>query len=347
MKSNKEIKKKLYLVSSFAEAPILLDKLKGQDSYIIVIFDSYDLYKLLIELNFDSSNIHYVEKVNQSSRKPLTYFKARKYYLSKLIELKSICNDVIEVHCFHIFGNLFCFQLANKILNNVNSIYIYECIKFDKVIAISQYPQWLVRSLLVKFLYGRGSQITVTPHKYLESFDMNKYGDAKKIISFEKCQKIRKYSPISNIYCHEHKFTHIFFDQPIVNYGRTSEKDYYEFIESIKKTYSNEISNNKFCIKLHPGNHSDLRFYKGLKILPSYIPSECLKVNEETTWVAISSSTLWIRNQAKKIALINLVKFKSDKIKNYIKDSIVMNFDKEVSVPLDFTDLQKISQIIK
>ena len=146
MKSNKEIQKKLYLVSSLAEAPILLDKLKGQDSYIIVIFDSYDLYKLLIELNFDSSNIHYVEKVNQSSRKPLTYFKARKYYLSKLIELKSICNDVIEVHCFHIFGNLFCFQLANKILNNVNSIYIYECIKFDKVIAISQYPQWLVRS---------------------------------------------------------------------------------------------------------------------------------------------------------------------------------------------------------
>lgn len=332
--------KTLFLVSSFAEAPILLDKLKDTNFYIIIIFDSYDLYKFILKLGFDSKKIHYVKKVNQSISKPLNYFKARKYYLAKIKELKNLCNDVDDIHCFHIFGNLFCFKLIYEVLNNVKNIYIYECIKFNEMIEIFQYPEWFARHILVKFLYGKGSKITVTPHKYLESFNIKKFGQAAKIISFYDCQQIRKDSPIASIFNYEHDYTCIFFDQPIVNYGRTTEEEYLKFMKNIREIFLEEISNNKFCVKLHPGNHSDLRFYEGLHIIPSYIPSECLNINKDSLWLAISSSTLWINNQAKKIALINLLDFKSNKTKEYIRKSVVMNFDNNVFIPKDLTDLK-------
>ena len=91
-------------------------------------------------------------------------------------------------------------------------------------------------------------------------------------------------------------------------------------------------------MKLHPGNYSDLDFYKGLEIIPSYIPSECLEADKNSIWLAISSQTLWTNNDAK-IALIDLINYESELSQKYIKESLLVKH-KQVLIPKSFEDLR-------
>ena len=69
----------------------------------------------------------------------------------------------------------------------------------------------------------------------------------KKIISFDECQIIRKNFNIRDYFSFPNSYTHIFFDQPVVNYGRVSKEEYTIFINNIKKHFSDEIKNKLLC----------------------------------------------------------------------------------------------------
>ena len=53
---NNKVKKKLYLISSFSEISLFLNRLEEADDYKIVIFDNLDVYKFLLELDFSGLN---------------------------------------------------------------------------------------------------------------------------------------------------------------------------------------------------------------------------------------------------------------------------------------------------
>ena len=282
--------------------------------------------------------IFYVNKPHQTFKIPSTYFKARRHYKQKIGYLQKILKEIDTIDCFHIYGNIFCYQLIKKIISPKTRLNIFESLKLESQIKLQSFPQWLARYIMVIFVYGFKSRIVVTPHKYLESFDINYLNCKKKIYSFDDCLEIRKSSPIREFFKYNHEYTHIFFDQPLVNYGRITPEKFSDFIEKIKEVYAKEISEKKFCVKLHPGNHSNLEFYDNLELIDPHIPSECLLINEKSTWISVSSQTLWNINNAMKISLINLIEFNSEPIRDYIRESMV-SIGEEVFQPNNFKEL--------
>lgn len=329
----------LFLISSFGEISLMLNEAKNFLSTNIVVFDNKDLYKFLLKLEFKNSQIHFIRKPGHSIKNPISYIKARNFYNKNLKFFEKKYKDIKKIYCFHIYGNIFCYKLIKRITRKESEVYIYECLKFSKSNKIKYYPELLARSIILFFIYGIYARVFITEHKFFETFKIDSIRCKKKIISFDECQIIRKNFNIRDYFSFPNSYTHIFFDQPVVNYGRVSKEEYTMFINNIKKHFSDEIKNKSFCVKLHPGNYSDLDFYKGLEIIPSYIPSECLEADKNSIWLAISSQTLWTNNDAKKIALIDLINYESELSQKYIKESLLIKH-KKVFIPKSFKDLR-------
>ncbi len=338
---NRNDARTLFLISSFGEVSLLLNEINKVSFSNIVVFDNEDLYRFLKTLDFKNHEIDFVRKPKHSIKNPLSYVKARIYYKKKINSLSKKFRGIKKIHCFHIYGNIFCYKLAKKIISHDSEFLSYECLKFSRSNKLIHYPQFIARTIMIIFLHGINAKVFPTEHKYLETFDLSSIKCNLRTIKFNECQKIRKVFSIRKYFSYSHSYSHVFFDQPVVNYGRVTDQEYSTFMNKIKKHYSDEIKNKRFCIKLHPGNHSDIKFYDGLEIIPSFIPSECLETNINSVWLAISSQTLWANNDAKKIALINLIKYESAISQSYILESLLIKH-KNVLIPETFEDLKKI-----
>jgi hypothetical protein len=335
----------LYLVSSFGEISLLLNAINNNPSPNIVVFDNKDLFSFLMELDLDSKKIYFVKKAKHSIKNPFSYVHARYYYKKKIKYFSEKFKDIKIAHCFHIYGNIFCYKLAKEILVSDSKLFSYECLKFTKKQSMYDYPINFLRTIMLIFIYGRNVKVFPTKHKFFEMFNIKNIKCQKSTILFNECQEIRQNFSMTSFFSYSHPFTHIFFDQPVVNYGRVSESEYINFFEEIKKHYHQEIKLGKFCVKLHPGNHSDLKFYDGIELIPSFIPSECLETDNKSNWLAISSQTLWANNKAKKIALINLINYVNNDTRLYIRESLLTKY-KTIAIPKDFNALKSLEDNI-
>jgi hypothetical protein len=343
----------LLLITSYGEVPLLINTLSDLENdntnAMIVIFENEDLkkfFEILKKSKFKSiSKIHLVRRYPRK-KYIKNYFAERRYYkhcLNKLNNLQSIK----LVYCFSIYQNGFCCLTVNKFLNQAENIFIYEPVAFAVQKRYGHSITNLLRKILNLYIYDGCVSSKGLGHKNIDIMSRKILSNSK--VSFFNSQKtLMKKSKIdvSKFFKYNHSYTAIFFEQPLVNYGRVSDRSYLDFINKLKEVFKKEVGQKKFAVKLHPGNHSNRKFYDGLQIIDGYIPSECIDQNSKF-WLSISSLSIsHTTKKIKKISLINIIEFKNKDTANVIKGNLQKNSFTEIEFPKSFDDLSKIREEI-
>jgi hypothetical protein len=344
----------IFLISSYGEIPLMIDALsrayRSGGKIKIIIFDNQDLklfFELLKEKRYPKIlEIDFVPRF-QRTKYLKNYLLEKKYYYNKVKSFSNIKN-IDLCYCFTIYQNGFCFQFIKYFINNINSVYLYEPVLFSINVSFHQKISNIFRRIINWYIYEGSVSSRALGHKNIDIIG-NKIKTHPKVkyCKAEESLKIKKSIVLSDYYYYGNEYKVIFFEQPLVNYGRVSKSSYETFISNLKIIFKKQINEKSFAVKLHPGNHTDVNIFDGLKIIDGFIPSQCLGTNS-LIWLSVSSQSIshTTTNKIKKVSLINLIEFRDAKVKRVIKNNFKKNIFGKIYLPESFEQLLKIKRTI-
>ena len=304
------------LISSYGELQLLFNALSRvkKNCVAVLVFDNLDLFNFLSRLrgSLYLAELSFVPRfARQNYRTAIKYLIERKYYRSKLHILKHIYENVKLAHCFSIYQNHFCYQMIYALWPQLNEVIIYSPVACEENKSTRAKLISVPKKMLNKYLYGKNFTALNVGHKIFDIVEPKLYKSHKVTrVELDACDAIKRNTDIQDFFTFEHGYEVIFFDQPLVNYGRVDKKKFISFFRKIKKSFSDHISKGTMCVKLHPGNHSDKKFFQGVPIIEGEIPSQTIRVRPGQIWLSVSSQSIWEKVQGvDRISLLNLIEF--------------------------------------
>ena len=338
------------LITSYGELPLLFkvlsDCYESTSKIKIIVFENEDL-KILLDI-IKKERFPKLEKVElvlrfRRNRYFKNYISEKKYYKSQVQYFKQ--GTIIDrCCCFNIYQNGFFFLFIKNYLDVISTLEVYEPVTFSENANYLSKISNLLRKILNFYIYDGSVTSKALGHKNIDIIsDTLKNHEKVVFIGMQKSIKIKKSITLSDYFLLKNKYKVIFFEQPLINYGRLSGDSYTKFINSLRRIFEREIREKTFAVKLHPGNHTDKSYFKGIEVIERFIPSECLEQNS-LIWLSVSSTAIShsTSEKVKKVSLIKYIDFKSA----HVKETIMKNFKKnsfgEVIYPDSPEDLAKI-----
>ncbi len=316
-----------------------------RDRIGVLVFDNLDLFNWLSKIK-DSLSITQILFVPRFARQdfpfPVKYIIERKYYAHRLRLLAANSNKIKIVYCFSIYQNHFCYQVIFSLFHQLDSVMVYSPVVFDIRASIASKLISLPRKVLNRLVYGKGFTAVNVGHKTLDVV-IPGFFESKKITRFDReaCDKIKGCSEIRDFFIYEHNYKVIYFDQPLVNYGRVDADKFKVFFQNVVDILSRHIDQGMICVKLHPGNHTDEKIFNGIPIIAGEIPSQAIQIRPGQLWLSVSSQSIWCEIPGvQRISLLNLIEFSNHSHWKTIYDNFVNTSEGDVFIPKTLSELE-------
>lgn len=356
------MKKALIFAESYDEIKLCLftakSKLSKGYKVTIIVCLNEDLYTFFKEVN---------EKVFKS-RLNLIIFKFinnEKYsggivgeFFQRIIKVmgkkKSLINfyqrnfsDVrdSEIYFFTRYCNPYDYYFLNRLYKR-NSLILINVFNFSE--NISTYTPKSIRAFLryciLKFIYGFNMSFIRLPHGNFEYIpDKFIHRAVKTVISADEGERWLQDFNLNEFNVFKTgNFKVIYFDQPLVEAKKVEKSEFEKRIKEIFDILLKYFPEEEIAIKFHPMWHSDKNIIKIGVVLEDFIPGELLYNKNTKLYLGISSGALARVEEGLAISLIDLISFKNNKSKKYIKERLKQRSSSNIMFPQSINEFENI-----
>lgn len=354
-------KRTLIFIESYGEIKqclfITKKKLNAGNKVTIVISLNDDLYKFFTKLNnkvfnnkiellfwdfvrnkkcsggFGRRLLHHAKEIVREKGSLINFYK--KYLLS-------IVNA--EVYFFTRYCNLYDYYFLNKLYKK-NCLTLINTVDFREHIS-SFYPKSIrdvLRYYKLKFIYGFNISLIQLPHGiygYIPDGFIQR--TVKREISVEEGERYLKNFSIDEFKVfNAQKFKIIYFDQPLVP-RRVEEKEFKDKINKIFHIILKYFKESDLGIKHHPMWKSDRSFFTAGIEIEDFMPAEFLYNENVKVYISFSSGAIVRIEKGTVISIIDLVTFKDEREKRFIKERLIQRAYSKILFPQTMTEFENI-----
>lgn len=257
-----------------------------------------------------------------------------------------------DVYFFTRVMNPISFYFLNKLKNRNNLRYMHYAPYVDKLEKYSpeNVSEW-VALVLLKFTYSASIVMGKLPHvkgfPYVPDTFME--NEVDEVITQEKRNMILKgyeFNHIRNV--NEYKFSIIYFDQPFVNKDRIPDTNTFrEELNEIFRVIAKHFKDEEIAIKFHPKYEGDRILVSVGQVLPKFLPAEFFYSDNVKVYMSFFSYAIANVKKGKVISLANLVTFKTDEIRESLKETLIRRSRSNILFPESLDELDMILTNIK
>lgn len=356
----------------FCEAHVVIENalyvlLRNCDSHSItvVIPGNYDLlkfFKVVNERVFKHSiNIIYFEpytgrKAEAGTLKERLHLildvRREKQYLKEVFDEYFANIKNADVYFFSRVANPVTFYIIQRLSRDNKLIYMYYATYPDQAEEYS--PNNIIGFLSLfrmKLVYGRA--ITLGKLRYTKGFAYipDSYLEKKVdiLIDYKRRNELMKGFDLSQFRVFDiENYRVIYFDQPLVESGRiTDASNYQRELDEIFTVLAKHFKDEEIAYKYHPNSSADKVKIGTGRLLPEFIPAEFCYSDKVMIYLSTVSCAIANVEKGNAISLANLVTFKSDELRENLKETLVRRSRSKILFPKTLDELESMFIDIK
>ncbi len=197
-----------------------------------------------------------------------------------------------------------------------------------------------------KLVYGREIMLGQLPYFKGFLFMPDKFINKKvdRIIGQAEIDEMMKEFDLSQFRVFNiDSYSVIYFDQPLVGVGYISDGNIYQQeLSSVFNILGKYYPKEEIAIKYHPEFDGDRGLTEGGSILPSFIPAELLYNDKVKIYLGVTSMSISNVERGLVVSLIDLITFKSEEIKDKLRDDLIQVSKSEILFPKTLDEFERI-----
>jgi len=325
----------------------------------IFVFGNPDLYRFFGQVNkvvFNNElNIHYYELFRQGVLAG-GIFNRLVYYLKDTFLRRAYYWRIHRDHFANVSGGAVYF--FTRYMSPYNYYFLSRLSRKNEItyVCTLDYPGQVKRyiphnpcdllSLLkLKATYGCGITYAQFPHarfEYLPDWFILKKVD--RAFSLEETDELLRDFSFEEFRIFDSSAYHvIYFDQPLIESGRIADDAVFRReLDDIFTVLGKYFPGRKIALKYHPVSHTNKSFIKTGEILDDSLPAEMLYRPNIKLYLSFSSGALANVEEGLAVSLLNLVTFKDEAARQFIKETLIQRSRSAILFPQTLAELESI-----
>jgi len=197
-----------------------------------------------------------------------------------------------------------------------------------------------------KLIYGRDIAMGKYPHIKGFSYIPDRFieKEVKRVIDRAEMDEMMKNFDLSQFKVFDvGKYSVIYFDQDLIEVGYVSDGDTFKReLNSIFNILGKYFPENEIALKYHPGYPGDKTMIKIGDVLPDFIAAELLYNEDVKMYLGIFSRSIANVGKGSALSIADLVSFKSDKIRNQLKEMLIQSSKSKILFPESLDEFERI-----